>query len=55
VRRFWYWYLPLLAAMIAASIFGAGFYSFLRGDIGVGRRSRRRPRPILRRAPASLR
>jgi len=34
VRRFLIWYLPLTAAIVAAILFGAGFYSFLRGDIG---------------------
>jgi len=34
VRRFFYWYLPLLAALIAAGIFGYGLVSWLRGDTG---------------------
>jgi lysophospholipase L1-like esterase len=34
MRRFLVWYLPLAAALAAAILFGAGFYSFLRGDIG---------------------
>ncbi|MEA2329450.1 MAG: hypothetical protein QOE68_4409 [Thermoanaerobaculia bacterium] len=34
MRRFLVWYLPLTAAIVAAILFGAGFYSFLRGDIG---------------------
>jgi lysophospholipase L1-like esterase len=34
VRRFLVWYLPLTAAIVAAILFGAGFYSILRGDIG---------------------
>jgi lysophospholipase L1-like esterase len=34
MRRFLVWYLPLSAAIVAAILFGAGFYSFLRGDIG---------------------
>src|SRR3954454_18607565 len=34
MRRFLVWYLPLAAAIVAAILFGAGFYSFLRGDIG---------------------
>ena len=29
-----YWYLPAGVALVAAATFGAGFYSFLRGDIG---------------------
>jgi lysophospholipase L1-like esterase len=34
MRRLTYWFLPLGAAAIAALTFGAGFYSFLRGDTG---------------------
>jgi len=34
MRRFLVWYLPLTAALAAAILFGAGFYSFLRGDTG---------------------
>jgi lysophospholipase L1-like esterase len=34
MRRFFYWYLPLAVALAAAGMFGAGFYSFLRGDTG---------------------
>jgi lysophospholipase L1-like esterase len=34
MRRFLLWYLPFATALIATAIFGAGFYSFLRGDIG---------------------
>jgi len=34
MRRFLLWYLPLTAALGAALFFGAGFYSFLRGDTG---------------------
>ncbi|HXH93377.1 MAG TPA: GDSL-type esterase/lipase family protein [Thermoanaerobaculia bacterium] len=34
MRRFLLWYLPLTAALAAAALFGAGFYSFLRGDTG---------------------
>jgi lysophospholipase L1-like esterase len=34
MRRFRYWILPLAAAVVAALTFGAGFYSFLRGDTG---------------------
>jgi len=34
MRRFFLWYLPLATALFATAIFGAGFYSFLRGDIG---------------------
>jgi lysophospholipase L1-like esterase len=34
MRRFLLWYLPLAAALAAAALFGAGFYSFLRGDTG---------------------
>jgi lysophospholipase L1-like esterase len=34
MRRFFYWYVPLGAALIAAAVFVHGFYSFARGDIG---------------------
>jgi lysophospholipase L1-like esterase len=34
MRRLTYWILPLAAAVVAALTFGAGFYSFLRGDTG---------------------
>src|SRR5687767_7498824 len=34
MRRFFFWYLPLIAAIAAALAFGAGFYSFLRGETG---------------------
>src|SRR5213083_95519 len=34
MRRLTYWFLPLAAAAVAALTFGAGFYSFLRGDTG---------------------
>ena len=34
MRRFLVWYLPITAAFVAAILFGAGFYSFLRGDTG---------------------
>jgi lysophospholipase L1-like esterase len=34
MRKLWYWYLPVLLALVATSLFGWGFYSFLRGDIG---------------------
>jgi len=34
MRRLSFWFLPLTAAIIAALTFGAGFYSFLRGDTG---------------------
>jgi lysophospholipase L1-like esterase len=34
LRRLLYWVLPIGAAMIACVVFGAGFYSFARGDIG---------------------
>jgi lysophospholipase L1-like esterase len=34
MRRFLVWYLPLTAALASAILFGAGFYSFLRGDTG---------------------
>jgi lysophospholipase L1-like esterase len=34
MRRLTYWILPLTAAALAALAFGAGLYSFLRGDTG---------------------
>ena len=34
MRRLRFWFLPLIAAVVAATTFGAGFYSFLRGDTG---------------------
>jgi len=34
MRRFFTWYLPVAAAIVAASTFGFGFYEFLRGETG---------------------
>ena len=34
MRKFFYWYLPLVVALTATAVFAAGFYSYLRGDIG---------------------
>ena len=34
MRRVFYWWLPLVAAIAAAAAFGAGFYSYLTGDTG---------------------
>jgi lysophospholipase L1-like esterase len=34
MRRFLLWFLPLLAVVIAASLFGYGFLSYVRGDTG---------------------
>ncbi len=34
MRRFLFWHLPLIAAIAAGLTFGAGFYSFLRGETG---------------------
>lgn len=34
MRRFLVWYLPVSAAVVAAVLFGGGFYSFLSGDTG---------------------
>ena len=34
MRRVLFWYVPLAVALAAAVTFGAGFYSFLRGDTG---------------------
>ncbi|MEO6258978.1 MAG: hypothetical protein ABIP63_01465, partial [Thermoanaerobaculia bacterium] len=35
MRRFFFWYLPLVVALVAAAAFASGFLSFLRGDTGV--------------------
>ena len=34
MRRAFYWFIPLIVALVAAAAFGAGFYSFLTGDTG---------------------
>jgi lysophospholipase L1-like esterase len=34
VRRFVYWYLPLLVSLAATAVFAYGFAAFLRGDTG---------------------
>lgn len=34
MRRFLTWYLPLLAAIIGAAVFAAGFYAYLTGRLG---------------------
>jgi lysophospholipase L1-like esterase len=34
VRKLLFWYVPVAGALIATVAFGAGFYSFLRGDTG---------------------
>ena len=34
MRRILYWYLPAFAALVAASVFGYGFVSFVKGDTG---------------------
>ncbi|HJT17027.1 MAG TPA: GDSL-type esterase/lipase family protein [Thermoanaerobaculia bacterium] len=34
MRRFFYWYVPLGAALISGAIFAHGFYSFAHGDTG---------------------
>src|SRR5690242_13549582 len=34
MRRLLFWYLPIVAAIVATLIFAAGFISFLRGDTG---------------------
>lgn len=46
-----YWYLPLTTALVAAIAFGAGFYSFLRGD--TGKPVELRPRLLAESAPAA--
>ena len=34
VRRFLFWYLPLIASLVASAVFAYGFVSYLRGDTG---------------------
>ncbi|MBV8518692.1 MAG: hypothetical protein JO197_14940 [Acidobacteria bacterium] len=34
MRRALFWYLPLVAALVAVAVFGYGFASYLRGDTG---------------------
>ena len=34
MRRIFYWYLPVTAAVMATALFGYGFVSYLRGDTG---------------------
>lgn len=34
MRKFLFWYLPITVAAGAAALFAAGFYGFLRGDLG---------------------
>ena len=34
MRRFFFWYLPLTAALAAGSVFAYGFVAFVRGDTG---------------------
>lgn len=34
MRRFFYWYLPLFAALVATVVFAAGLITFARGDLG---------------------
>lgn len=34
MRKFVYWYLPISAALIAASVFAYGLFAYLRGDTG---------------------
>ena len=34
MRRFFYWYVPLIVALAATALFASGFYSFVHGDIG---------------------
>ncbi|HEY3055755.1 MAG TPA: GDSL-type esterase/lipase family protein [Thermoanaerobaculia bacterium] len=34
MRRFVYWYVPVLVAITATALFATGFYAFMRGDIG---------------------
>jgi lysophospholipase L1-like esterase len=53
MRRFLFWYLPLTAAVAAAILFGAGFYSFLRGDIGSSVSVKSPTRPVTTTSPVS--
>ena len=34
IRMWLLWYVPVSIALLAATIFAAGFYSFVRGNIG---------------------
>src|SRR5687767_15419037 len=34
MRRFLFWYLPIFASVLAASVFAYGFAAYLRGDTG---------------------
>jgi len=34
MRRFVYWHLPLVFALVATALFASGFYAFVRGDTG---------------------
>jgi lysophospholipase L1-like esterase len=34
LRKLLYWFLPLVAAIAGAAVFGYGFYSYARGDVG---------------------
>ena len=34
MRRLLYWFVPLVAAIAGAAVFGYGFYSYARGDVG---------------------
>ena len=52
MRRFFYWHLPLVFALVATALFASGFYAFVRGDTGepVEMPPRTAPAPV---APAS--
>jgi lysophospholipase L1-like esterase len=45
MRRFFYWYVPLGAALISGAVFAHGFYSFTRGDTGTSVTAALAPRP----------
>lgn len=34
MRKIFYWYVPLAVGLSASALFAAGFYSYLRGDLG---------------------
>jgi lysophospholipase L1-like esterase len=51
VRRFWFWYLPIGAAVAAVALFAWGLAAFLRGDTGTPVEILRVERPAV--APAA--
>ncbi len=53
MRRFLFWYLPILAAFIAVGAFGFGFVSFVRGDTGTPV-DWMQPRPVVEAPPRNV-